>query len=236
VRKNDVAGQTVYHYDLAGRIIGESTPTAQKIRDYLYVAGRLVMLDGCVTNAPPNCTQREWYHPDLLGSMLTRTDSSGAVTARLEYLPWGEVYSSLGTSIDRQYNGRVFDSGTGFHDYGARMYSPQAGRFISADPAGTHFENPQSLNRYAYVWNNPYKFNDPDGKDVTIVIKRDTYTTESVTGTISVTSDVAGAGSFDGYTLETTTAGKLGDKNPISPGLMLEKCAYAKMVRRIGSN
>lgn len=32
-----------------------------------------------------------------------------------------------------QYNGRVFDPGTGFHDYGARLYWPQIGRFVSAD-------------------------------------------------------------------------------------------------------
>jgi RHS repeat-associated protein len=60
-----------------------------------------------------------------------------------------------------QYNGRVFDPGTGFHDYGARMYWPQIGRFISPDTAGPDLADPASLNRYSYVLNNPYKYVDP---------------------------------------------------------------------------
>jgi RHS repeat-associated protein len=62
-----------------------------------------------------------------------------------------------------QYNGRVYDPGTGFHDYGARMYWPQIGRFISPDTYGGDPANPASLNRYSYVQNNPYKYADPTG-------------------------------------------------------------------------
>jgi hypothetical protein len=58
------------------------------------------------------------------------------------------------------------------------MYWPETGRFIS--PAGIHPENPQSWNRYAYVWNNPYRYVDPTGMDVAITINRDTYTTSTV--------------------------------------------------------
>lgn len=65
---------------------------------------------------------------------------------------------------DIQYNGRIYDPSTGFHDYGARLYWPEIGRFVSVDPAGTHLENPASLNRYAYVLNNPYRYVDPDGR------------------------------------------------------------------------
>jgi RHS repeat-associated protein len=43
-----------------------------------------------------------------------------------------------------QYNGRVYDPGTGFHDYGARLYWPQIGRFVSADPAAPNLKNPAS--------------------------------------------------------------------------------------------
>src|SRR6266496_3126055 len=64
-----------------------------------------------------------------------------------------------------QYSGRVYDQGTGFHDYGARMYWPQIGRFVGADTYQGDIANPASLNRYSYVWNNPYKYVDPSGRD-----------------------------------------------------------------------
>lgn len=219
VRKDGPAGEsTVYHYDPAGRLISETLPDGTKLRDYIYLGNKLLAVDGCISTSPPACTERQWYHDDTLGSVLARTDATGSVVARFEYQAWGERWTSTGTNGDRQYKGRVFDPGTGFHDYGARMYWPEIGRFVSADPAGIHPQWPQSWNRYAYVWNNPYKFTDPTGKDVTITIQRDTYTANSVTGTISVTSNVPGAGSFTGYTLETTHGGPAGNRDPIAPG------------------
>ena len=51
----------------------------------------------------------------------------------------------------------------------ARYYDPVIGRFYSNDPvdALSHLRTPngiQGFNRYAYANNNPYKYNDPDGK------------------------------------------------------------------------
>jgi hypothetical protein len=46
---------------------------------------------------------------------------------------------------------------------GARWYNPQTGRWISADTIVPDFANPQSLNRYAYVYNNPLRYTDPTG-------------------------------------------------------------------------
>jgi hypothetical protein len=59
---------------------------------------------------------------------------------------------------------------------------------------------------------------DPDGRDVTIAINRDTYSAVTVTGTVSITSTVTGAGAFDGYSLEVADAGTFGNKDPIAPG------------------
>jgi RHS repeat-associated protein len=44
-----------------------------------------------------------------------------------------------------------------------RVYDPHIGRFISADPYVPAPFSGQSLNRYAYVWNNPLSFVDPSG-------------------------------------------------------------------------
>ena len=46
-----------------------------------------------------------------------------------------------------------------------RVYDPQLGRFISADPYATRPFDGQGLNRYAYALNNPLAFTDPGGFD-----------------------------------------------------------------------
>jgi RHS repeat-associated protein len=168
VAKTDVAGTTVYHHDAAGRVIAETTAEGVKLRDYVYLGNKLVAVDGCISTALPSaCTERNWYHTDALGSVLARTDQSGTVVAAFDYQAWGERWHApglvVGTDGDRQYNGRVYDAGTGFHDYGARLYWPEIGRFISADSYLGDPANPASLNRYSYVHNNPYKYIDPTG-------------------------------------------------------------------------
>jgi len=47
--------------------------------------------------------------------------------------------------------------------YGARYYDYILGRFISADTIVPGAMNPQALNRYSYVLNNPLKYTDPTG-------------------------------------------------------------------------
>jgi len=64
---------------------------------------------------------------------------------------------------DRQFTGQRRDSYIKLHYMGARMYDPELGRFISPDSIVPDFSNPQSLNRYAYVVNNPLKYRDPTG-------------------------------------------------------------------------
>jgi len=90
--------------------------------------------------------------------------------------------------------------------------------------------NPQSLNVYAYSLNNPYRFIDQDGKEVTIIIQRDKYTNTSITGTISVTSDVTSS-VFIGYALENAHAGKKHDKTPIPPSTNNENNTYDAFIR-----
>jgi uncharacterized protein RhaS with RHS repeats len=47
-----------------------------------------------------------------------------------------------------------------------RYYDPMAGRFLSVDPVLTDANTGASFNRYVYVNNNPYKYIDPDGREL----------------------------------------------------------------------
>ena len=69
------------------------------------------------------------------------------------------VQPSLSTGKER-------DAESGNDYFGARYYASTMGRWMSPDPAGIGFANaanPQSLNLYAYVQNNPLGFVDPNG-------------------------------------------------------------------------
>jgi len=58
----------------------------------------------------------------------------------------------------------------GLYDYRARFYDPVLGRFIQPDPIVPEPGNPQALNRYAYVYNNPLRYTDPSGHVPVILV------------------------------------------------------------------
>ncbi len=67
-----------------------------------------------------------------------------------------------------RYTGKERDSESGNDYFGARYYASSMGRFMSPDPSGLYFAdptNPQSLNLYSYVRNNPLINIDPTGMD-----------------------------------------------------------------------
>lgn len=73
-----------------------------------------------------------------------------------------EIYSNC----DRRflYTGKEKDSDTGLYYYGAQYYDPYLRHFTQPDSLIPDVYNPQSLNRYSYVLNNPYKYVDEEGE------------------------------------------------------------------------
>jgi RHS repeat-associated protein len=94
------------------------------------------------------------------------TDRAGSLVWHYENYAFGkERYNNAACtfSISNRYTGQVFDDDTGLYYYNARYYDPELGRFIQADTIVPSAANPQSLNRYSYVYNNPLNHIDPTG-------------------------------------------------------------------------
>ncbi|MBL8024468.1 MAG: RHS repeat-associated core domain-containing protein [Elusimicrobia bacterium] len=92
------------------------------------------------------------------------TNTTGDQTQSMEYLPFGGLFKREGTaSTDWQYTGQRQDDSTGLYFYNARYYDPGLGKFVSPDPIISNPYNPQNLNRYSYVENNPINYIDPTG-------------------------------------------------------------------------
>lgn len=105
---------------------------------------------------------RFYYHNDHLGSSALLTDENGDVVERTAYDPWGKVKSG-GTVSKFQYTGQEKDTETGLNYYNARYYDSHTRHFTQPDDLIQDIYNPQSLNRYSYVWNNPLRYTDPSG-------------------------------------------------------------------------
>jgi RHS repeat-associated protein len=81
------------------------------------------------------------------------------------YTPYGEMRRDYPRGViptDRLYTGQRQET-FGLYDYRARYYDPALGRFVSADTVVPEAGNPQALNQYAYVTNNPLRYTDPSG-------------------------------------------------------------------------
>jgi RHS repeat-associated protein len=106
-----------------------------------------------------------YYHPDHLGSTALATDGTGVSKEVITYYPYGKTKSDTGTAnLDHKYTSQELDGEVGLYNYGARLYDPEIGRFITPDTIIPDPANPQSLNRYSYVLNNPIMYTDPNGR------------------------------------------------------------------------
>lgn len=105
-----------------------------------------------------------YIHTDGLGSVVAESDANGNVIKRYDYEPYGAVVGEQVTD-GPGYTGHVRDAATGLSYMQQRYYDPQLGRFLSADPVAAHSSTDARLfGRYQYAFNNPYSFNDPDGR------------------------------------------------------------------------
>jgi RHS repeat-associated protein len=102
-------------------------------------------------------TDRRFMGKDEHGSIISLTDSAGALIAINRYDEYGKPQS---TNTGRfQYTGQMWLSELGAYYYKARVYLPHLGIFAQTDPSGTD----GGVNLYAYVLNDPINGRDPTG-------------------------------------------------------------------------
>lgn len=75
----------------------------------------------------------------------------------------GMGFCAGGDTNRKKFTGYEFDTETGLDFAQARYFRNGQGRFTSPDNFGGRITNPQTLNLYAYVMNNPLKLIDPTG-------------------------------------------------------------------------
>lgn len=110
---------------------------------------------------------------DWLGTKREQVTNDGNGNNLLGFtgLPFGDDLSLSGVSAtEDHFTGKGRDNESGNDYFGAGYYASSMGRFLSPDWSArvvpvpyAKLDNPQSLNRYAYVGNNPLSRFDPDG-------------------------------------------------------------------------
>lgn len=101
-------------------------------------------------------------YPDR--NVIAVIDANQKITNKYQYGSFGCTQKSLAESTnDFLYAGEAYEEETGLIYLRNRYYDPELGRFISADAEFGTKTNPQSLNPYTYVNNNPLNYIDPAG-------------------------------------------------------------------------
>jgi len=121
----------------------------------------------------------QFYHSNHLGSSSVITDHNGDKKEKMEYFPFGEYravgdtngtydYDAFFPDVFYTFTGQEDDDDLGLYNYGARLYDPVLGRFISPDRLVPEPGNLQAFNRYTYCLNNPLIYTDPSGEEIAL--------------------------------------------------------------------
>ena len=115
-------------------------------------------------------TTTTFYHGDHLGSSRIMSSVNGYPVWQATYLPFGYEYNPQITVNHFKFTGKERDSESGLDNFGARYHASNMGRFMSPDWSAkiepvpySKLDDPQSLNLYSYVLNNPLSNVDTDG-------------------------------------------------------------------------
>ena len=151
-----------YLLGLHGELITELDGQGNWLRSNVYALGKLMSTYDIVG--------LHFHFSDGVGTRRVQASGTGTLEDSCMSLPFGDSLQCTNANSDateQHYSGKERDAESGLDNFEARYYSSNMGRMMSPDPSGLYFadpRNPQSLNLYSYVMNNPLRYTDPTGR------------------------------------------------------------------------
>ncbi len=156
---------TLYWRGTGSDTLDESDLAGNPEEEYIFFNGqRISRRDVSSTGAT---IAVHYYFSDQVGSHSVVENATGTACEQdIDYYPYGGVendYCTTPVAQHYKFTGKERDAESGLDNFGARYNASSMGRFMTPDPLGGIKVNPQSLNKYAYVRNNPVNLTDPTG-------------------------------------------------------------------------
>jgi RHS repeat-associated protein len=156
---------TKYWFGPGGEALTETSLSGTINEEYIYFNGeRIARVDR------PSGTAN-YYFSNHLGSASVITSATAVIQEQMDFYPFGGVAYSNGSDPNHyKFTGKEWDSESNLDNFGARYFASTMGRFMTPDWAARPtavpyalFGDPQSLNLYTYVRNDPVTRADADG-------------------------------------------------------------------------
>ena len=151
----------VYHYDLSGNVVSETTTAGSGIKDYIWQGTDPVAQINAIVN-----DEVTYLHADHLATPRLGTNSAGTITWRWESEAFGNTSpdedpdgDTINTTVNLRFLGQYFDIESELHYNYFRNYDPLTGRYTQSDPIGLF----GGVNTYLYALANPAQYVDPYG-------------------------------------------------------------------------
>ena len=139
---------------------------------YINAGGKTIAIYKSIVDNGVKSSATHYLHRDHLGSISEITNDAGQLIESLSYdafgkrrnVDWSDAAGQINAqTTKRSFTGHEYLEDVGIIHMNGRVYDPDLGRFMSADPLITLSASTQGFNRYSYTDNNPLSRLDPAG-------------------------------------------------------------------------
>jgi RHS repeat-associated protein len=172
-KRVEKSGTKLYWYGGSGEVLDETDTTGSTANttfsEYVYFDGARAARRDYLNNV------YYYFEDQVKSSRVIAEIPAGSTTPTLcydaDFYPYGgEIDFTNACAQNYKFQGKERDTETNNDYFGARFYSSTYGRFLSPDWSSTpapvpyaNLTNPQTLNLYSFVADNPESFSDLNG-------------------------------------------------------------------------